>query len=503
MHSTTRIALGLSLPLLFWSTPAPAAAVAINEAIEYQQMDGFGAAIADWLIPHNNDAAYIDGIINDLGISIIRLFMLPAFEPSNDNADTLTRGTFNTGGDVATQLAVVAKLHAAGLERVVLSTFSPPAWMKTNASEIGGELRPDMYGEFAEYYSEYVKLIQQAGLTVYAASPENEPAWAQSYSSCVYSPVQMRDIVIHLGRRFATDRLPVKIFWAEDLLTNQWQSYAGAVFASAEAKPYGAIVAVHHQGVGASEVSRYTSARARVESASTTPYSLGFWNSEISGYPDGWAGAFTMAQGFMVSLRDGKMNALLFGSPSIPASANQNREALMVDKQPTERYYVAKQFYRYIRPGAVMVGCSSDDTTVMAVAFVHKANRTMTVVLVNTGSSATTVSLQGSNLPGFTQIRTSQSETCDTVGTVTSTLTLPVSSITTLYATGYASAMSIVRGAPQRVSARRSDGISFAINGRKVPTWLQEARASGQRQSAGVYLVAGREHSGRLVAVCR
>jgi hypothetical protein len=251
----------------------------------------------------------------------------------------------------------------------------------------------------------------------------------------------MKNIVKALGQRFELEGIDTRIFWAEELFEQPWQPFAGNVLADTSAKRYGDIVAIHHQNFY--DTTRwspaYRNARALINGTNPVPYAVGFWNSEMSNYAAGWTGALQMATGFVISLRDARMSGILYGSPSIVPE--QALEALMVDRVPTERYYVAKQFYRYVRPGAVMVQAASDDASVMTVAFVHPAEQTMTVVLVNTSSTAKSVILAGTGLPQFTQVRTSATETCDTIGSVTASVSLPASSVTTLYGTGHVSAV--------------------------------------------------------------
>ncbi|MBD3239720.1 MAG: hypothetical protein GF331_03980, partial [Chitinivibrionales bacterium] len=445
------------------------ATVNLDESVRYQTMDGFGAAIANWLIPHNNNQAYCNQLIDDLGLSIMRIMMVPGIEQQNDNSDPFVEGNFDMT-QVATQREVLEKLYTAGLRQVCLSTFTPPAWMKTNNSLTdGGELRTDMYDEFAEWYCKYIRFVESTGLEVIAISPQNEPSFALWYESCVYSPEQMRDIVKTLGQRFETEGIDTRIFWAEECFDQPWQPYAGYVFADPVAKQYGDIVAIHHQNFYDEDpwAGKYRQARDLIENAGETPYCRGFWNSEMSNYAAGWSGALQMSQGFTISLRDGRMSGLLYGSPSIVSS--QPLEALMVEYEPTERYYIAKQYYRYIRPGAVMIGATVDDPEVMTVAFVHSENQTLTVVMTNRGSSGKDVTLTGADGVTFTQIRTSQSENAVTVGTVSGSCHLPAGSVTTLYAEGhissvrtYAAGLRVAppRAAPQRIIDLRGRAVN-------------------------------------------
>ncbi len=413
--------------------------ISIDPQKEYQQIRGFGAAIADWLYGHNNDATYIDKIVNDLGLSVMRIFLQTGFEPVNDNSDPNVAGTFNTG-NISEQLQVLDKLHQAGLQNVVLSTFTPPAWMKTNASEIGGSLRTDMYDEFAEFYVEYIKVIEQHGLNVYAISAENEPRWEQSYSSCVYTPEQLLEITRVLGARMEKEGMNIKIFSPEDVYDQNWKEYTGEILNDPVAEKYTDIVAIHHQQVDFSSASTYLSNRSYIARFHPDdPYALDFWNSEISGYAAGWDGAFNLAKGFMVSLRNAQMNALIYGSPSIPSGLNLDAEALMIDKIPTRRYYTAKQFYRFIRPGAVMVQCTDDIANdIWAVAFKQGEESRLTIVALNNSGEPKAINLNMENLPGqFIQYRSSETEDCSIVDTISgSSVILSPYSVNTLVAEG-------------------------------------------------------------------
>ena len=56
---------------------------------------------------------------------------------------------------------------------------------------------------------------------------------------------------------------------------------------------------------------------------------------------------------------------------------------------PTEKKYcAAKHYMKYIRPGAVRVAATGDSGTFFASAFVHDADKSLTIVLLNTGKTA-------------------------------------------------------------------------------------------------------------------
>ena len=85
-----------------------------------------------------------------------------------------------------------------------------------------------------------------------------------------------------------------------------------------------------------------------------------------------------------------------------------------------------------------MVDANSADNDIKVTAFNNSQQKTFTVVLINTGSSSKTFSMnfQGANIPGtFTAYRTTATENFVNAGSYTknSNITLPASSVVTLY----------------------------------------------------------------------
>jgi MYXO-CTERM domain-containing protein len=86
-----------------------------------------------------------------------------------------------------------------------------------------------------------------------------------------------------------------------------------------------------------------------------------------------------------------------------------------------------------------MVDVKSSDANVLAVAFDNTQMGAFTVVAINTGTTATPLTIAGDNLPSsYKAIRTSASENAVDLGTVVpGNITLPPSSITTLVSGSY------------------------------------------------------------------
>ena len=76
---------------------------------------------------------------------------------------------------------------------VMLSPWSPPAFMKTNGSRVGGgHLKKEYYGDWASYICRYIKEFRARGVNVTALSVQNEPNATQTWDSCLFTPDEER-----------------------------------------------------------------------------------------------------------------------------------------------------------------------------------------------------------------------------------------------------------------------------------------------------------------------
>jgi hypothetical protein len=161
--------------------------------------------------------------------------------------------------------------------------------------------------------------------------------------------------------------------------------------------------------------------------------------TETSGYSDSWEGspgAFSLAMDMHSALYYGNVSAWVWWQGSEVGSIGLYN--LMNNLTVGKKYYASKNYYRYIRPGAVRVETSSPDPNVFLTAYYHAVNNTHTIVILNTASSSKLVNISGSNLPSsYTMYVTSSSLNCASQGTVSaSSITLPARSVVTLQAGG-------------------------------------------------------------------
>ncbi len=95
-------------------------------------------------------------------------------------------GQFSWVGD-EDQIWLMQEAKKRGCGTFLSTAWSPPAWMKTNNSNYDGELKTDMYQQFADYLAAYViEYKKRYDLDIYAISPANEPDFTpkERYASC-------------------------------------------------------------------------------------------------------------------------------------------------------------------------------------------------------------------------------------------------------------------------------------------------------------------------------
>ena len=330
----------------------------------------------------------------------------------------------------------------------------------------------DMKDEFAEYCVGYVKMVKEMtktatnpnGIDLYAISPQNEPAFGQSYSSCVYSPAELARVVKAVGERFKKEGIKTKIFWPEDIGDlGRFKQYMDAVLRDTAIARYGDIGAVHAYNAngtiaGSANKSLWNGMYRVVQRNGPKQ----FWQTETSGYyrvselKDSqdkvirtpkvrWGGGMKLATTMHVALKDGQCAAWVFWSIHNVESLDDGY-AFLYNDQPNNNYIASKHYYRWIRPGAVSVNATTADGNVLVTAYQHDANKTLSIVIINQDSVQTKsikLDFPSGSLPptNFTRFVSSgglddnlPAEKCVDKGTVnsTSTISLPPNSITTL-----------------------------------------------------------------------
>ena len=184
-------------PVAFTRARSTQPTIVIDPGQTYQRMDGFGASITDssaavlsGLTPAARTAAmrslfsHRDGI----GVSFLRQpigssdFTAAAEHYTYDDvapgATDFGLRQFSIKHDRAQVLPLLRQARSLNPELTVLATpWSPPAWMKTGDSLVGGRLKddPKIYDAYARYLVKFVQAYAAEGVRVDYLTVQNEP----------------------------------------------------------------------------------------------------------------------------------------------------------------------------------------------------------------------------------------------------------------------------------------------------------------------------------------
>ena len=122
--------------------------------------------------------------------------------------------------------------------KIISSPWSPPGWMKTSGSMIGGNLKPEAFAPLANYFVKYLQAYQAQGVTVNYVTVQNEPLYIPpGYPGMGMSASEQAGFIKNnLGPALVASRLNTKVL-AYD---HNWDqpNYPETVLADAAAAQY-------------------------------------------------------------------------------------------------------------------------------------------------------------------------------------------------------------------------------------------------------------------------
>ncbi len=90
---------------------------------------------------------------------------------------------------------------------IIASPWTCPPWMKDNKNYVGGKLLPEYNDAFALYFSKYLDAYKKEGIDIWGVTVINEPHGnGNNWESTLFSPKEMTDFVQnHLGPKLEND----------------------------------------------------------------------------------------------------------------------------------------------------------------------------------------------------------------------------------------------------------------------------------------------------------
>jgi glucosylceramidase len=204
--------------VLFTATTAGTNKILVDESLQYQSIDGFGAAFTDsaaFLLKETATPSALPGAMSDLftrtgngiGLSFMRIPMgasdiarsVYSFDDQPVGTVDLNLTDFSIAHDQTDILPIVLQAKTLNPQmKLMANPWSPPGWMKDPASMspvsmMGGDLlmTPANETAFANYFVKYIQAYQAAGVPIDFISLQNEPENPTS----AYPSMQMHDTV--------------------------------------------------------------------------------------------------------------------------------------------------------------------------------------------------------------------------------------------------------------------------------------------------------------------
>jgi len=212
-------------PVTFGTTPSNQPTIVVDPDRSYQAVDGFGASITD------SSAAVLTGLapavladtmrrlfdpVRGIGVSFLRQpvgssdFTASAAHYTYDDVPAgqtdFALRHFSVARDETKVLPLLREAKRLNPKLAVMATpWSPPAWMKTTGSLVGGRLKDDpvVYDAYARYLVKFVQAYTAAGVPIDFLSVQNEPQnrTPDAYPGTDMPVAQQLEVIAALGQK--------------------------------------------------------------------------------------------------------------------------------------------------------------------------------------------------------------------------------------------------------------------------------------------------------------
>ena len=390
--------------------------VDVNPAISYQQIDGFGASLTDSsasLICGKLTAAQRDTLLNNLfsptsgiGISFLRQPMGASDFSSigNYSYDDMPAGqtdpnltNFNITHDLQCIIPLLKQIKTINPAlKLMANPWSPPGWMKTSGSMIGGNLQSQFRTAWANYFVKFIQAYAAQGLPIDYISMQNEPLYIPpGYPGMGISAAEQATLLgSYIGPAFAQAGISSKILVWDHNWTNQ---YPYDVLNNAAANSYAAGTAFHWYG---------GSVTSQTDLHNTYP-TKGIWFTEGSGFTNtsfaqylkdidqlliianmrNW-GQSTVRWNLALDQNLGPMNG---GCPNCTATVTINNTTGAITYNA--EYYALAQASKFVVPGAYRIDSNNFTGGIENVAF-RNPDGSIVVVAFNAASASSTFKIR-------------------------------------------------------------------------------------------------------------
>jgi glucosylceramidase len=399
-----------NVTLNFSSGSAQPIVIAVDSAIQYQTMDGFGytltggsAQLINGLSPttHNyllrelfstdSNAIGVSYLRISIGASDLSVNFFTYDEVASGQTD-LNLLNFNLDIDRFQLVPLLKEIIAINPSIKILgSPWTAPLWMKTNKNSVGGKLDPVYYSVYADYLVKYIQAMKAEGITIDAITPQNEPLNPDNNPSMQMTAAEQAEFIKNnLGPKLRAAGLSTKIIIYDHNADHT--DYPLAVLNDASARQYIDGSAFHLYGGSVSALTPVHDAYPSKNIYLTEQYtaSTGSFSGDLMwhirnlviGAPRNWCKNV---------LEWNLANDQNF-NPHLPGGCTTCKGALTLNGDVVTRnvsYYIIAHASKFVPAGSVRVESTGSLTNV---AFVTPAGKKILIVL-NDGATSQTFNI--------------------------------------------------------------------------------------------------------------
>jgi glucuronoarabinoxylan endo-1,4-beta-xylanase len=416
----------------------PNAIGVIEASIRHQKIEGFGASGAYYttnFVNHTKKDELCNVLFKELALDIFRIRNNHDMEPNSfrETVEIAKAGEAALGHDL----------------KIMVSSWSPPAYLKSNANTIGGTLKKKdgkyMYDEFAQWWYDSLAAYTKAGVKVDYINIQNELDYEAPWNSCQFTPTATTD------PNLAAYDTAFETVWKklnDEMGADTPKMLAPESSGLGNGQPYienlGDLSHVygysHHlydcSGCG-SAPDRFIPRMVSLNNFVSVHGNKPIFQTEFEENPGAWADALNTAHLLHNSLTVEKVSGYLywelFWGPGSGLVSLEDSSSYTI----TPTYYAFKHYSAFIHANWRRVEASTENTGLRLSAYISPDNKKLTAVIINI-TKDTDISLAFS-LKDFSAsegkvYRSSQTENCVQIGKFKEPgpLKLPANSITTL-----------------------------------------------------------------------
>jgi len=441
---SARMAVFLAFCVLSGGDFVHSATGSLAPAETHQAIEGFGGSAYyydNWLTahPYKEDIYYY--MFEDLGTDILRF----------GNQYGYSAGAFNPQ---STEIAAAAEEYLGRPVKILLSSWSPPAYLKSNNStKNGGTLvkkdgRFD-YAGYGQYWAESLDAYEELGIVPEYVSIQNEPGYVNTWETCELLETEKNgkagyDSALNAVYHAFQARGNAPKLLASEVLGigyNLFQNYARYFNHD---QVYGYAHHLYHGGDPKKPDAFLPAMKAMASGFGDKPR----FQTEYSNGDADWLNTAWITHNSLVYeevsayLHWGLMwpgdNELIRIENPWNSSEWETSDGFSL----TERYYAFRQFSKFIDPGWKRITADVDSDNLRLSAYISADGDSLTAVILNVSQTDETLSLGlgGYQMAYGSVIRTSETELGEDLGAFdpSSTLAVPARSITTISLTGQA-----------------------------------------------------------------